>query len=150
MNQLLNKSQKPYHAIYTWQMTEVSNPRSDNRGNHADLWPLKILAIARSNGSTLLKIRPDNSTWSAPHKHNWRNKRVKLPNRERQMYQCQKPEWRNGGMAESRNGGKWHQIPKDGIAEWRKIISNPKRWNRGMAEWRKIPRNTKRGYEGKS
>ena len=32
-------------------------------------------AIAQSNGSTLLKILPYNTTWSAFHKHEWSNKK---------------------------------------------------------------------------
>ena len=46
--------------------------------------------MARSNGSTLLKIHPYNTAWSALHKHEWSDKKVELPNRERQMYRCHK------------------------------------------------------------
>ena len=61
-------------------------------------------------------------------------------------------------MAESRNGGKYPQILKDGIAERRngeiterrKITPNPKRRNRGITEGRKIPPNPKRRNDGKS
>ena len=45
-------------------------------------------AIALSNGSTLLKFPPYNTTWSALHKHEWSVKKVQWPNRERQMYKC--------------------------------------------------------------
>ena len=39
----------------------------------------------------------------------------------------------NGGMAESRNDGKWIEILKDGIAERRKIPRNPKKRNDGKS-----------------
>ena len=49
---------------------------------------LKNVAKARSlYGSTLLKISPYNTTWRALHKHEWGNKKVEWPKRERQI-QC--------------------------------------------------------------
>ena len=59
----------------------------------------------------------------------------------------------NGGMAESRKGGKLPQILKlrwnRGMAERRKITPNPKTWNRGTAEGRKMSRNPKIRNDGK-
>ena len=52
----------------------------------------------------------------------------------------QKPEWQNGGMAESRNGGKWPQILKDGIVEWQNGGKSPQILKDGIVE---------RGNDGK-
>ena len=62
---------EPKQCINTWQTTEVSSS-----GNHANLGPLKISATA------------DNSTWCAFINTSEATKKVKLPNREQQMYKC--------------------------------------------------------------
>ena len=50
------------------------------------------LLIALSNGLTLLKIPPYNTTWSALHKHTWSDKNTEWPHWEWQMYKCQESE----------------------------------------------------------
>ena len=100
--QIKDKSQKRYLAIYTWQMTEVSNRRSDNRGNHADLWPLKVSAIARSNGSTLLKFVL--ITQREVHLINTTKARKGLSYRT-ENGKCTNAKSRNEGTVECRNHG---------------------------------------------
>ena len=48
--------------------TYSAKGHSDNCKSHTDVLPLKF-SIAQSNGATLLKIRPNNTTYSALDKH---------------------------------------------------------------------------------
>jgi len=86
------------HAVSNWLRTIDACKylnfcgNSFSKSSELFIWASsKNFAIARSYGSTPLKIPPYNTTWSALHKHEWSNKKVEWPNRERQMYKCHEP-----------------------------------------------------------